>query len=191
VMITGRNFTYAHLPKVGGDAAVVYFLALTKCSADPFYKASKHDPYWERIESYAKEHLVCGIRRLPDWTWSFMYELTHHMRRVGPVLGLDNPVNVEFALSLPWADHSMLRVIHLKRVTDWIRCENVFDDIVEFIDKQVEPLDSALISTARKLPTKPRRNKGHPFSADQVAQLYKLNPHWAAVEKEIYGGWDA
>lgn len=82
-MIVGSNFAYAHVPKTGGDATAVYLRALVPCAFDLPFEARKHDPFWERSECYAKQHRLCGIRRLPDWTWSMMHELSAHMDRIG------------------------------------------------------------------------------------------------------------
>ena len=80
----------------------------------------------------------------------------------------------------------LFRMIHGVQVTHWIRSEHVFDDVRNFIQENLHPVDPAALEHAKELPTKLIHNTVHPFDSEQVAKLYAMNPHWSDVEKTAY-----
>lgn len=190
-MIVGKNFAYGHLPKTGGDAAIVYFNALTECICDPPTDPRKHDSFWRRKEVSEKEYLLLGIRELPYWTWSLMHELWYH-QQYGHLLHLHKEiqeseiVDVDFALSRPWGDMFLLAISCGVRITHWIKAESLFEDILEFVRENVNEVDLQKVHDISLLPTKERHDRSHPFTKEQVVRLYSMNPHWLEIEKRVY-----
>jgi len=186
-MIIGERFAYAHVPKTGGDAAYVYFRHLTECShGTPDMPQHKHSSFWWRFDCFGKEFMLCGIRRLPEWTWSCMNEF-QTQKEWYSILGTHNPANIDYTLSRPWGDHVLLMLICGVKITHWLRQEHLFEDVVNFVQGNLHDVSEEKVRSAQELPTKVGRNQGNPFTEQQVEQLYDMNPHWAAVERQVYG----
>jgi len=183
-MIIGDSFAYAHLPRTGGDAATIYFPALTECKFDAVTDGFKHGSFWFKRESHPKLHKLCGIRRLPEWTRSLMTPLLHPNSKW--IVGSNNVTSTEFMLGRAWGDQIMFQTIGSTPITHWIRAEHLFEDIVSFIRNHVHEVSDIQVEKARSLPTKPSMNLDNPFTETQIEQLYDMNPHWAAVESQVY-----
>lgn len=185
-MIIGANFAYGHLPKTGGDAAAVYLRALVPgCRADAPNDPRKHATFWTRSESHGKRFYLMGIRQLAEWTWSLMHEINAHPKLLS-LYGIDNAATIDFALSRPFADEYLLSMTQGVTITHWIRQESLFGDLAAFVHSNVRLLSIGEAKRIGNLRTKRGRGKGDPFSDAQCAELCRVNPHWAGVQREAY-----
>jgi hypothetical protein len=190
-MVIGETFAYGHIPKTGGDAVHAWLAAVRGLAVDSPGDPGKHDFFWER--GLYRPVYALSIRRLPFWALSYLHELAYHpaaARRYG--IPPDDPVRPEHALRLAPDEYLRQHRAGGREVAVWLRMENLFDDVVRFIDRHVRPVTADLRRRLAAVPTKGRRNYDHDvdsfFTRRQIAALYEQSPAWAAVERRVYGG---
>lgn len=186
-MIFGESWAFGHLPKTGGDAAARYLQLLEPgCRCDALNDPAKHATFWTRGDAHDKQFFLLGIRLLPAWTWSLMQEFNVQPKLL-KLFGVPNAATIDFAMSRPFADEYLLSMTQGVTITTWIRQEHLFDDLAGFIRQFVRDVPAAELDRIRETtPTKRGRRRGDPFTASQAAELRRLNPHWARIERQVY-----
>lgn len=192
-MVIGPDFVYAHIPKTGGDAVHQYFSLIADASwvIDDTTKAEKHLGIVKRGNG-DKRHRILSFRRLPSWSLSFLHALTAHPNDWPPFgwHSAEDILRPETALMRPWADEWLARVTDGLPVTHWLRMESLAEDFIAVLSSIVRPLSTDEQRTIRQARTKPPReydhNPGRFWSEEQIAELYRMNPAWADIERKIY-----
>ncbi len=189
-MIIGDTFAYGHIPKTGGDAVHAWLSQIDGLQIDPIVKSLKHDFFWQR--AIRRSRYVLSIRRLPFWALSYLQELASHpaaARDYG--IPPDDTVRPEYAFLLRPDQYLQQHQAGGRPISVWLRMEHLFDDVIQFIDRHVQPMTPELLQRLSSVPTKGRRNYDHNihsfFSADQIAELYATFPEWSAIERKVYG----
>lgn len=78
-----------------------------------------------------------------------------------------------------------------RTVSVWLRMEHLFDDVVAFVDKYVQPVTPEIRQRLAAVATKGQRKYNHDidafFTAEQIAALYAKFPVWTEIEQRVYG----
>jgi hypothetical protein len=190
-MILGDTFAYGHIPKTGGDAVSAWLSQIEDFDVDPVHLPCKHDFFWQR--GIRRDLYVLSIRRLPFWALSYLHELAEHpaaAREYG--IPHDDPARPEHAFLLRPDEYLRQFQAGGRTIDVWLRMENLFDDVLHFIENHIRPVGRELERRLAAVPTKGRRNYNHDalnfFTPRQVAALYAAAPLWSAVEMMVYGG---
>jgi hypothetical protein len=188
-LVIGDRFAWAHLPKAAGDATHRMLCAVPGLvrSADPPDSNDKHLPFFARESEIAGKLLVMNIRRLPAWTLSG----AHHQAIHGvhpdysplPLQSADEMTSKTDADDLlRWmTDHGRLRVGR------WLRAEALEDDVIGLLAELGQLTDetrAAVRGVGRVNVGSYDRDRG--FTDEQISRLYRLNPTWARIEREVY-----
>jgi len=192
-VVIADSFAWAHLPKTGGDATqrmLAGVPGLVRFADDPA-SDDKHLPFFAREDRLGGRLLVMNIRRLPAWALSG----AQHRARHG--LAPDyRPAPLEDAEAicrktdaddlLRWmTDHGRLAVGR------WLRTESLSEDVVallEHVGVAGEVARAAVGRVGRVNAGDYEHDVTRHFTAAQIERLYALNPGWAAIEREVYGG---
>jgi hypothetical protein len=191
LVITDR-FAWAHLPKTGGDATSLMLRSVRGLVrfADTPDSEDKHLPFFARESEIAGRLLVMNIRRLPEWALSGAHHKSAH--------GLHpeyRPLPLESAdeiTSRTDADDLLRWMTDGGRfaVDRWLRAEALEHDLLTLLDDigaLTPEARQAIAAVGRVNVGAYDRKRDAPFTAQQVARLYRLNPGWAAVERAVYG----
>jgi len=189
-MILGPNFVIGHIQKTGGDPVkqIIKFLALPGVDV-PDHAADnprKHQTFKEAGVLDGRQ-LVLGIRRLPSWEVSAMWQANLHGGENGepwPYYNADQLVQHIYGEQLlkKWLDG--VEIAH------WIRMEFLREDLHQFLKSQYT-LTKDQETTIFSLPTKPLNTYDHDlttyFDDQHIEKIYKDSPVWAALELKLYG----
>jgi hypothetical protein len=195
-MIVSERFVWAHIPKTGGDATAAMIAKVPRLVllADHPRDNAKHLPFAERRGSIEGKLLVANTRRLPSWALSH----ARHVERFGafPDYLPAGPQPPETVAARSAADDLLELIVGDFQVDRWIRQEELADDLVgllrEVVDLSTEE-EAAIRSVGRVNDTRTRvqrlrrQSPERFFSAAQLDTLYRNNPRWAAIEREVYG----
>jgi hypothetical protein len=192
-MVIGERFAWAHLPKSGGDATHRMLLSVPglACFADPPDSNDKHLPFFSRERQIEGKLLVMNIRRLPAWTLSAAHHRAAHGVHPEYVpLPLESAEEMTSKTDpddlLRWmTDHGRLRVGR------WLRAEALEQDVLSLLETlgALTPVARAAVrSVGRVNEGDYDRGLERQFTDAQIARLYSLNPSWAQIERELYGG---
>jgi len=140
-------------------------------------------------EALGKPMKLLNLRRLPSWQLS----IAHHRVRLGtasdptpwPLPSPDEMASNDEAdaMLLSFTNHGELEIHR------WLRTEELRSDFIHFV-QGLRPLTK---DEMRRIKTVTRRISAYDhdytnwFTDDQLTLLYENNPHWAAVEKAVYG----
>lgn len=180
-MIQSERFCWAHFGRTGGDAVwqwvtshYPHLIQRADAPTDP----AKHSTFAERPEWSHGRLKVMNIRRLPAWYLSFA---AHHVISTGPwsmkSLGLVRDFLRE---NVTTPDRELARYGH---VDVWLRMEYLADDVTRFLSQYTTP-QSLTAKTKQRLPYNHDINAW--LSAHDIADLYRHNPIWAAIECSCY-----
>jgi hypothetical protein len=192
-MVIGERFAWAHLPKTGGTATLELFKQFPELIVLGDFEESnaKHTPFTEREDQIAGKELALNIRRLPYWVLS----RAQHVARWGI-----HPDYVPIPMSTPaelaesdfpdtriavYTDGGRFEIAH------WIRMENLPEDFLAFVSAYTDVAPSrrqAVQSTPMINAHQYDHDLSSWFSPDQIERMYKRNPLWAALERQLYGG---
>jgi hypothetical protein len=191
-MVIGERFAWGHLQKTAGDATLGLFQLFPDLIvyATPKHVEEKHASFASRAAEVEGKLLAANLRRLPDWTLSWI----QHRARRGP-----RPDGRPYAMKSP---HQMVKVARadkrLSVLTDngryqvdrWIRMEHLVDDFTAFISEltDLSEEDRQRIATFGPVNAFEYDHEiAHWFTPEQVRMLYARNPVWAAIEERVYG----
>jgi hypothetical protein len=192
-MVIGRTFAWGHLPKAGGDATAGMFQIFGDLveHQDPPDSDVKHTLFRDRRAQIEGKRLVLNFRRLPEWVLS----RAHHVNKRGLAPEYKpQPMQSPHELA-----ESQFPDFRLGTFTDegrlqidrWLRVESLADDFLTFISELRDVSDS---ERARVLELgvvnegSYDRDLEHWFTPEQIEEMYRRNPGWAAVEERLYGG---
>jgi hypothetical protein len=192
-VVIGRRFAWAHLAKTGGDATCSMFLAVPGLVqfADPLDSNDKHMPFFGREDEVAGKLLAMNIRRLPAWALSGAQHKSRH--GVHPGYRPKPLENFEEISSRTDAD-DLLRWMtdHGRfRVDRWLRAEHLADDVLALLgalDQLTPAAREGVLAVGRVNEGGYPREMEREFTREQIARLYTLNPTWAEIERQVYGG---
>jgi hypothetical protein len=190
-MVIGHDFVWAHLGKTGGDATLALFRLFPRIvlSADNPDTNAKHATFRARKDEIAGKRLILNIRRLDAWA------LSHAQHRASRGL---YPDYKPMPLSSPdemadssLADDTLSHYLDSGRIKidRWFRTEYLALDFLPFVSEltQVTPeerdqvLSFGMINAGRY-----DHDLANWFTPEQRERLYKNNPLWAAIERELY-----
>jgi hypothetical protein len=196
-MIYGEHFAWAHIPRTGGDAVRKLLGGMTDLvtHVDPPTVPYRHNTFKRR--GIYREFMALNMRRLGSWALSVaVYNRRfglppfgrpgHPVRDAGPPLApevvrqLSGDAYLDF-----YTDGGKITITH------WLRMEWLREDLIAFVRtfREVTPKEEVDI---RKMPTKPPLAYDHDFALyfgdGLLAELYRRNPQWAALELRLYGG---
>lgn len=192
-MVVGERFAWAHLPKTGGDTTRALFglfpgLVLFADSGDT---NEKHAIFRDREQLVRGKLLAMNIRRLPAWVLS----RAHHVAREG-VWPHYKPLSMDSAAKLAGSSLPDVRLSYFTSgrwvsMDRWLRLEHLREDFLDFAS-EITDVDPRRAKEVRELPAldvaEYDREPRNWFSERQLEQLYRRNPLWAALERELYGG---
>jgi hypothetical protein len=192
-MVLGERFVWAHLPKTAGDATHAMLCAVPGLVhfADPPDSNAKHDPFFAREQEIAGKLRVMNIRRLPAWALSAaQHRATHgvHPDYAPGLLQTPDELAVQTDPDdlLRWmTDHNRLAVQR------WLRAEHLEHDVLALLDELgvlTPAVRDRILSVGRVNVADYDRDPGHWFTPAQIERLYRCNPAWAGIERELYGG---
>ncbi len=189
-MVSGETFAYGHIPKTGGDAVHAWLSQFPGLQVDPVNEGRKHDFFWER--QVHKRIYALSIRRLPCWALSYLHELAFHPRAAQHYgIPPSDPVRPHFAQLLTPDRYLREHQKGNRRISVWLRMENLLDDLIAFIEEHIQPVTpqvrGRLQSVHTKGPARYDHNVDAFFTPEQMAALYARNPIWSAVEQQVYG----
>jgi len=188
-VIIGPDFVIGHIGKTGGDAAKQYTEALRPKGVHWYAitNPDKHLPPHQVVDLEAHD-LVLTFRRLPSMVLSWFHHFGWQRTR------FDSKSEMVAAMVEFTRPDEVLKefVSESKRIPYFIRCENLFDDLIEFYQAKgvlVQTLQAARLFEG--IETKPKRQYQHRisswFSSGQLKQLYQNNPLWSEYENRVYG----
>ncbi len=197
-MIIGESFVWIHFPKCAGTTTTV--VLLENFATDPtveFDATDTGDALWhetvrEREQrkqiSLDGKDVLANTRRLPAFVVSkiqFTQALNpkiQHTREhylTGRFFEADGfESSADFLLGHYDAD----------RVSHWLRTEHLKDDFVSVFSRYLD-LDGKNLSTfSDHINSMPYdRDIVKWYSREEMAELYRLNRRWSAVERRVYG----
>lgn len=190
-MVIGEKFAWGHLGKTGGDAALHLFRLFPEllARADDAETNAKHALFSAHEQAIVGKLLALNLRRLPAWILSY----SHHKAKRGlhpayrplPMMTADEMARCTAAdETLAWFTGN-----GRFRIDRWLRTEYLRWDFLSFISEFTE------VSTERRLKVLQTGaiNAAHYehevrrwFDAEQIESMYRHNPVWAEIEREIY-----
>ena len=191
----GERFAWGHLGRTGGDATVDFFLAFPELIrfADPVTSPDKHTPFSARKSAIRGKVLALNIRRLPAWVLS----TAHHRSRYATPPDYEprqmlSPRQMAASteadqMLLPFSDHGKLEIDR------WLRTEFLADDFLAFISEFTEVSERKrqevleLARSRRGTSLVYDHDPAHWFTSDQIEEMYRNNPFWAEVERQVFG----
>ena len=194
-MVIGEKFAWGHLGRTGGDATIDFFLAFPELIrfADPVTSPDKHTPFSNRKSAVQGKVLALNIRRLPAWVLSTAHHRTryasppdHEPRQMPSPRQMAASTEADEML-LPFSDDGKLEIDR------WLRTEFLADDFLAFISEFTEISEAKrqeileLARSRRGTSLVYDHDPAHWFSRDQIEELYRNNPFWAEVERQVYG----
>lgn len=191
-MVIGKDFTWAHLAKAGGEMTHALFKLFPEVIefADKAHTVAQHTAFEDRPDQVAGKQRILNIRRLPSWMLSF------HIWK--SIVGLLPDFEQSPMLSPHQIAESNVADAFLARylqpdgpqIDVWLRTEHIIDDFLAFIGNHAEVTPDKE-QAARQLP---RVNElvydkaiDHWFTSAHLKLMYLNNPEWAAVELAVYG----
>jgi len=197
-VVIGERFAWGHLGRTGGDATLDLFMALPDLIrfADPVDSAAKHAPFTKRAAETRGKVLALNIRRLPAW----MLSNAHRRTRVGTYPDFEpwQMLSPHQMAESKEADQTLLMFAHHGelKIDRWLRTEFLVDDFLAFVSEFTEISEAkrreirALASTRRGDSFSYDHDPAHWFSPGQLEAMYRNNPAWAEVERQVYGDGD-
>jgi hypothetical protein len=195
-MIYGPQFAWAHLMRTAGDATRVLFEAFPDLVTytGPTGRVVKHVTFAEA--AVRRPLMVLGFRQLPAW-------LLSRAVLVARVVLLDAKVPIDRRrLVMPDRDEVIetanIADQQLDKYTDhgrigidiWLRAEYLRADFLAFI-LLLRPVTREEIHHVMTADVKGPLHYDHDtdafFGPGGIAEIYRRNPGWAALEYEIYG----
>ena len=189
-MIIGERFAYGHIPKTGGDAVRSWFARIPGHQVDDASNPHKHDFFWERRVS--KPIYVLSLRRLPNWALSNLHQMAFHpdvarLHGIDPSCGLQP----EHAFLLRPDEFILGHQSGGRTISVWLRMEYLFDDVIRFVDRHVQPMTPEWHLRLQQIPVKGPHQYDHNvdafIGAEKIRALYDAFPIWTSVERAIYG----
>jgi hypothetical protein len=196
-MIIGPTFAIGHIPKTGGDALHAWCDALQdrRLDVDSPLSPLKHLSFADRSDCHGRQRYVLTLRRLPEWTLSYLQETTFHATEQlrWDFQEAGESLRPSAALLQPYAD---IRLAELRKdwtVTDWlIAGDSLLDQLQRFLEQHYRPLTAeekaAMSGALVKPPRMYNRDVRSWWTRREIEQIYRLNPTWSAIENMIYGG---
>jgi hypothetical protein len=192
-VVIGRRFAWAHLPKTAGDATCRMLSAVPGLVqfADPPESNDKHMPFFGRESEVTGKLLAMNIRRLPAWALSGAQHKARHGvypdYRPTPLETFDEITSRTDADDLlRWmTDHGRFRIDR------WLRTERLEDDVLALLDGLGELTPEAragVIAVGRVNVGGYAPDLVAQFTPEQIERVYAVNPDWAAIERQVYGG---
>lgn len=194
-MIIGPDFIWLHVPKCGGTSVErclqqalakrpdVHFDTINPREAVIWHQniaaRKKYDPGFDP----SGKRIVACIRRLPGWLLSRVhFEAARPPKKL--VVTREMLVRGEFFESSGYhhkADN-MIRKYNNPEVDQWIRIENLRDDLSNFFG-----FDVGEVPRVNETKINYIKNLDFWFTPDEIRRLYEQNPVWASIERKAYG----
>jgi hypothetical protein len=191
-MVIGEKFVWAHLPKTGGDATLAMFELFPDLVefADSRFTDQKHAMFRVREEALPGRLLVMNIRRLPSWALARAIHRSRHggLPELQPMrMGSPHEMAVS---SFPDLRLSTCTDDGRFQIDRWLRMEFLAEDFLAFVSEFTE-VDEETKKKVLELGPINAQKYDHDladwFTEEQIAQMYRNNPVWAAFEKHAYG----
>jgi hypothetical protein len=192
-MVIGDRFAWGHVPKTGGEATRAMFQLFPSLIRfiDPGGSDVTHTSFKDREQTIKGKLLALNIRRLPSWVIS----REHHKAKWGlypdfEPLPMDPPQQLAESSFPDWRLSTFLDDGRFE-IDRWLRMESLAQDFVAFISEFTQVDEAAREAILELGPVNAidyDHEIGNWFSDDQIELLYRSNPLWAGVERQVYGG---
>jgi hypothetical protein len=200
-MIVGRSFVWLHFPKTGGHTVAAAIRAAAVGREDVVFDREDadvegwHDTLPQRVQrdrsfDPAGRTVISGFRRLPWWLLSRVhYEASkppHHTASRAMLC------RGEFYENNGRINHADAHAADFGAPVDrWIRLEHLADDFVTHFEGLLGPRVHRAAAKLRKVVNPTRldyvKSLDFYFTPDELDGLYRANPAWAAMERQVYG----
>lgn len=191
-MVIGETFAWAHLPKTGGDATLLLFRLVPELIvfADDAGTNAKHDPFSVREKEIEGKRRIANLRRLPSWMLSHaMHESRYWRYPDGSPFPLPTPDEIAHR-TLADKKLSILTTTGRFNVDRWLRMEFLREDFLELVSELIDVTEERkqqILAAPLANVTAYDHDVSNWFSPEQIERMYKNNPVWASIEKELYG----
>lgn len=200
-MIVGKDFIWLHFPKCAGTETEQ--ILRRNFGADPgiaFDPIDRLNVIWHHSIPFRKANdrtfdvgnraVICNIRRLPSWLLSRVHDeyvrspqhvVTREMFTSGKFFRVDGHVMS--------ADDFMKRYTTYP-VTHWIRTEHFAADFTAVFSRYLDLSGIDVGSEIKRTNVNAMnyiRDVEFYFTPDELAGLYRANPLWADMERQVYG----
>jgi len=196
-MIETEHFIIPHLPKTGGDVTK----QMIEASQVPVVKIcwGRHDKH-ATLDDLNGKDLIITFRRLPSRALSLYWHVRLNpqggMREKYFPFGVDHLTETvsQCMLSERCNTHDKLLACHLKggRHTPKkiLKSETLRDDVYTMMQEYYSLSHiqrNAIRSTVTKRRNEYDSNIGLYLTEDEIRELYRTNPVWTEMEREVYG----
>jgi hypothetical protein len=191
-MVIGEKFVWCHLPKTGGDATLASFQLFPELIlfADTRDTERKHALFRDREDELPGRLLVMNMRRLPTWLLSRAL----HLARNGKPPDY-KPMRMESPHEMA---ESSIADLRLSNSTDdgrftidrWLRMEFLTQDFLSFVSEFAEVTEEArqrVLELGLVNAKDYDHDLSHWFTEEQISKIYRNNPVWASIERQLYG----
>jgi hypothetical protein len=189
-MIIGHDFVWGHLGKTGGDATLALFRLFPRLivKADAADTHAKHATFLARQDQLAGKRLLLNIRRLDAWIVSY----AQHRAKWGLYPNKPMPLwTADEMADSTFPDHALSGFLQggKFKIDRWLRTEYLRWDFLGFVS-EITDVTAHERQQVLSMPSinamKYDHDLRHWFTADQRERLYKNNPIWAGIEREVY-----
>lgn len=193
-MIVGSDWIWLHFPKCGGTSAErMLRLNYTSDNSVKFDKLESSNVLWHDTIpqrrardldfSIEGKRVVAIFRRLPEWLLSrvhFEASRPPYRRTTREMI-----LNGEFYENSGFVNtcDKTLANFSNPRIDFWIRLEKMHEDFEEFFGRKLLPLERKL--NENKIAY--IKDLDFWFTEHELADLYRKNPMWTALERRVYG----
>jgi hypothetical protein len=202
-MVIGRDFVWGHLPRAGGDATSVLFGRLPDLVlyCDDPASNEKHVRFSRAPLDIAGKQRVLNMRRLPSWMLSYIQKTcTDGLYPEFKPLPLPSRSEIldpssEYRFkgapkTLALMPDELLGIYEPHSVDVWLKMEQLREDFLQFVSTKRSLTDHEVYLVKvweTKAPLPYDHDVSKFFSNDDVRTLYRNNPVWAEMERQVYG----
>jgi hypothetical protein len=200
-MIANKDFIWLHFPKCAGtETEQILRRHFGDDGSIRFDPIDKWNVIWHHSIPFRREYdrtfevggraVICNVRRLPGWLLSRVHDekarsphlvVTREMFALGRFYRLDGQVMCADDLMQRYTAHP---------VAHWIRTEHFAEDFSSVFSRYLDLSGVDLASESKRANPNPMNYIRDPefwFTPDELAALYRANPVWAAIERQVYG----
>jgi hypothetical protein len=190
-MVIGHHFAWGHLGKTGGNCTLALFRLFPRIviTSDNTNTPMKHATFKMRESQVCGKRLVLNLRRLDAWTLSFAQHRSKYGRppdhRPTPMWSPDEMADCTLA------DQMLSNFFDGGRfkIDRWLRTEFLTSDFLSFVSEltEIKPYEREVALRLGKINAGDYDHDLQKWlTPEQRERLYRNNPIWAELERELY-----